>query len=174
MEEELKQLAVTDILTGAYNRTKFDEIMGREMYRAKRFREPLSIIVFDIDYFKEVNDRYGHITGDYVLKTIAVFIREHIRQIDYLVRWGGEEFVMIAPETDLEGAGVLAERMRKGIESYGFDKVERVTVSFGVTEFKKDDDMDSVLKRADDALYKAKLNGRNRVEVSAPEPTPIL
>jgi diguanylate cyclase (GGDEF)-like protein/PAS domain S-box-containing protein len=174
MEEELKQLAVTDIMTGAYNRTKFDEIMGREMYRAKRFVEPLSIIIFDIDHFKKVNDRYGHITGDYVLKTLSVFIKEQIRQIDYLVRWGGEEFVIIAPETNLEGAQVLAERIRKGIESYRFDKVARVTLSFGVTEFKKDDDLDSILKRADDALYKAKLNGRNRVETSVPVVTAIL
>jgi diguanylate cyclase (GGDEF)-like protein/PAS domain S-box-containing protein len=130
-EEELKQLAATDILTGAFNRTKFDEIIEREMYRAKRFLEPLSIIIFDIDHFKEVNDRYGHITGDYVLKTLAVFIRERIRKIDYLVRWGGEEFVIIAPETGLDSAEALAERIRREIESFRFDEVEKVTLSFG-------------------------------------------
>jgi diguanylate cyclase (GGDEF)-like protein/PAS domain S-box-containing protein len=166
MENELKQLATMDSLTQVFNRTKFDEIMAREMARAKRFDKPLSIIIYDMDSFKKINDGYGHIVGDRVLKTSADLVRGLIRKIDYIVRWGGEEFVIIAPETDLKNAEELAERIRKSTESHRFDKVERVTVSFGVTEFKKDDDVDSILKRADDALYKAKSRGRNRVVAS--------
>lgn len=167
IEEELKKLAITDKLTQAHNRTSFDEIMSREMERAKRFDHPLSIIMFDIDNFKEVNDKYGHILGDEVLKTIAGLVREEIRKVDYLIRWGGEEFMIVASETHLEGAAVLTERIRKAIKNNKFDKVGRVTASFGITEFKKDDDIDSFIKRADDALYMAKSSGRDRVEISS-------
>jgi diguanylate cyclase (GGDEF)-like protein/PAS domain S-box-containing protein len=165
-EEELKRLASTDKLTEAYNRTKFSEIIGREIERVKRYNQPLSIIIFDIDRFKEVNDRYGHSAGDYVLKTIADVVRENIRKIDYFVRWGGEEFMIISSETNLKEACVLAERIREAIESYTFEDVGKVTVSLGLTEFKESDTEDSLIKRADDAKYEAKKKGRNLVEVT--------
>ncbi len=166
MEEELKKLASTDRLTQAYNRLKFEEIITREIERVKRYNQSLSMAMLDIDYFKKVNDTYGHLAGDYVLKTIADIVRENIRKIDYLVRWGGEEFMIISPETDLERAKELAERIRKVIENYSFDKVQKVTVSFGVSQFKEDDTEDDFIKRVDDAMYKAKTSGRNRVEIS--------
>ena len=165
-EEELKRLATTDKLTGAYNRTKFKEIMGREIERVKRYNQPLSIMIFDIDHFKDVNDRYGHSAGDYVLKTIADIVRENIRKIDYFVRWGGEEFMIISSETNLNEAYVLAERIRETIESYIFEDNGKVTISLGVTEFKENDTEDSLTKRADNAMYEAKKKGRNRVEVT--------
>ena len=122
--------------------------------------------MFDIDYFKKLNDTYGHNAGDYVLKTLTQIVENTFRKIDYIIRWGGEEFLVIALDTDLGGAEVMAEKIRKAIENYNFDKVGRVTASFGVTQFKQDDTEDSFMKRADDALYQAKGKGRNRVEVS--------
>jgi diguanylate cyclase (GGDEF)-like protein/PAS domain S-box-containing protein len=167
IEEELKRVATTDMLTGAYNRMKFDDIMAMEVERVKRFEHPLAIIFLDTDRFKEINDSYGHLTGDNILKTLAGLLREQIRTIDYLVRWGGDEFVIIVPETGLQSAVSLAERIRKAMGSYRFDKAGRITASFGVEELKKDDDVDSVLNRADNALYKAKSKGGNRVEINA-------
>ena len=164
MEQELEKLAVTDSLTQAYNRTKFEEVIKREMERARRHGMPLSLAMFDVDHFKEVNDTYGHDAGDYVLKTLTQIARKNIRDIDYVVRWGGEEFIVIALDTDSEGAHVLAEKIRKAIEKYTFDEVGRITVSFGITQFKKDDTEDTFVKRTDDAMYHAKEKGRNRVE----------
>lgn len=167
MEEELMRLATTDPLTGAYNRTKFNEIIGREIERARRYGQRLSMIIFDIDHFKKVNDTYGHMVGDEVLKTVADIIKSNIRKIEYLVRWGGEEFMIIASGTDLKSAIALAERLKKVIEDYKFDKAGRLTISCGVTEFREDDTEDSFIKRVDDALYMAKNKGKNRVEVIA-------
>jgi diguanylate cyclase (GGDEF)-like protein/PAS domain S-box-containing protein len=166
MEEELNRLAITDNLTKAFNRTKYEEVIKREIQRAVRHSRPLSIVMFDIDHFKEVNDTYGHDVGDYVLKTLSQIVKKNIRDIDYLIRWGGEEFLLIALDTDSRGVEVMAEKIRKVIENHNFDKVNRVTVSFGVTQFKDGDTGDSFIKRADDALYKAKEKGRNRVEVT--------
>jgi len=165
-DRELEKLATTDKLTEAYNRTKFDEIIDREIERFRRYNEPLSLLMFDIDNFKDVNDTYGHSIGDFVLKKIADIAKETIRKIDYLVRWGGEEFMIISPETNLEKARALAERLRRTIENYGFNKVGKVTVSFGVTEFKKEDTKDTFIMRADKIMYQAKIKGKNRVEVS--------
>jgi diguanylate cyclase (GGDEF)-like protein len=174
MEEEIERLATIDKLTQAYNRAKFDEIIEREMERSKRHSRPLSLLMFDIDHFKDVNDAYGHVAGDYVLKTIAEIVRKNMRKIDYFVRWGGEEFMIIASETDLETARETAERLRKIIGNYRFDKAGVVTVSFGITQLKKDDTADTFIKRTDDSLYKAKANGRNRVEVSFSEMENIM
>jgi diguanylate cyclase (GGDEF)-like protein/PAS domain S-box-containing protein len=164
-EEELKRLARTDKLTGAFNRTKFKEIIEREIERVKRYNQPLSLIIFDIDHFKRVNDKYGHIAGDHVLKTIADIVIENIRKIDYLVRWGGEEFMILSSETRLNKAYALAERIKEVIEGHSFENVGKVTLSLGVTEFKEGDTEDSFIRRADDAMYEAKNKGRNRVEV---------
>ncbi len=165
LESKLTKLATTDPLTGAFNRAKFDDLISMEVARAKRFAHPLTIVLFDIDNFKLVNDRYGHAVGDTVLKTIADIIFKNSRATNYFVRWGGEEFVVIAVETDTDGALKLAERMRSEIEAHAFETVGKVTASFGVALLAEDDTVDSLIMRADEALYRAKENGRNRVEV---------
>ena len=165
LESELQTRATTDTLTQVYNRIKYYEIMKRDIERAKRYNHPLSLIMFDIDHFKMVNDTYGHAVGDYVLQALTHIVKLDLRETDFLVRWGGEEFVIIAPDTDIERAEILAERVRKSAEEYKFERVGTVTVSFGVTQFTKNDTEDTFIKRTDDALYAAKRMGRNRVEV---------
>ncbi|WP_051654139.1 diguanylate cyclase [Persephonella sp. KM09-Lau-8] len=167
--ERFKTLSETDPLTGIYNKGKFNRILEEELKKVKRYGRPLGLIIFDIDHFKKINDTYGHQVGDYVLKTIAKIVKENIRDTDVFARWGGEEFVIIAPETDISGTRILAEKLRKKIEEYNFDKVGKVTSSFGVTEATPEDTPDSIVKRADQALYLAKEKGRNRVEVILPE-----
>jgi len=164
-DEELKRLATTDILTGAYNRTLFDEIIAREIERVKRYNKPLSVIMFDIDHFKQVNDTFGHNAGDSVLKKIAYLVKRIMRKIDYFMRWGGEEFMVILGGTDREQAYTLAERIRKRIGNHTFDHIDKITVSCGVAEYREGDTENSLIKRADDAMYKAKREGRNRVAV---------
>ncbi|MBI5039416.1 MAG: sensor domain-containing diguanylate cyclase [Nitrospirae bacterium] len=165
MTDELKHLATIDRLTQTANRVKFEEIISMEMDRARRYGRLLSISFFDIDYFKKINDTYGHSAGDHVLKTMADIVKKNIRKTSYLFRWGGEEFIIVVPEADVNGAGILAERIRKAIEDYRFEGVGTVTVSFGITQFKDEDTADSLLKRADAAVYRAKANGRNRIEI---------
>ena len=161
--EELKRQAGTDGLTGAYNRVKFNEIIKSEMGRARRYRRPLSISIFDIDDFKRVNDTFGHNAGDSVLITISDIVRKHIRETSYLFRWGGEEFVLLLPEADLEGALTQAERIRQEIAELVFAQADSVTASFGLAQYRENDTADSFLKRADEAMYKAKSAGKNRV-----------
>ncbi|XPV54933.1 MAG: GGDEF domain-containing protein [Halarcobacter ebronensis] len=123
-------------------------------------------MIFDIDNFKNFNDDFGHNVGDEVLKIISKVLLENIREHDSVARWGGEEFLVLLPQTDELGAKNVAEKIRKAIESYKRDDIPRqITASFGVTRFKEDDNETSVLKKADDALYKAKKEGKNRVEV---------
>lgn len=165
LENKLERLATIDGLTQAFNRTKFQEVIKIELERAKRYKHPLSMLMFDIDHFKAINDTYGHSVGDYVLQTLSKIAKDNLRDTDYLVRWGGEEFIIITPETELERAKALAERIRTAIENYRFDRAGRITISFGVTEFKESDTEDTFIRRADDAMYKAKEKGRNRVEV---------
>jgi diguanylate cyclase (GGDEF)-like protein len=160
----LKVQALTDSLTGLYNRFKYDKSLGIEIERNKRYKNPLSLIMFDIDYFKRVNDTYGHQAGDDVLRDLATIMRNNIRQHDILGRLGGEEFGIITPETNIEAAQILAEKLRKKVEKSLFCNEDSITCSFGVTQFKVDDSIDSFVKRADDALYKAKKGGRNKVE----------
>lgn len=163
---ELETLAITDKLTGVYNRRKFEDIIDQEINRALRFQHSLSLVVLDIDWFKSINDTYGHLAGDRVLATLARLIQENIRNIDTLIRWGGEEFLILASETPLEQAMVLAEKLRQMIDQYSFPEVTHVTISLGVAEFHSGDTPLSLTERADHALYQAKRNGRNRVEVA--------
>jgi len=167
LESELEKTATTDRLTQAYTRTKFHEVIKTEFERVKRYNHALSMIMFDIDHFKKINDTHGHAAGDYVLQTLTQIVKENLRELDCLVRWGGEEFVVITPETDVGRAEVLAERIRKAIEGYHFDQAGTVTISLGVTQYGENDTEDSFIKRADDAMYAAKGKGRNRVEVIA-------
>ncbi|MBK3333066.1 GGDEF domain-containing protein [Persephonella atlantica] len=167
--EKFKLLSEIDRLTGIYNKAKFNQVLESELKKVKRYNRPLGLIIFDIDHFKKINDTYGHQTGDYVLKTIAEIVKKNVRDTDIFARWGGEEFVIVAPETDLSGTKILAEKLRKAIEEHRFDKVGKVTASFGVTEAVPEDTTDSIVRRADEALYLAKEKGRNRVEIMLPE-----
>lgn len=166
VEEELKILSSTDKLTQAYNRAKFDELITNEMMRAERYQHPLSMVLLDIDDFKMVNDTHGHIAGDSVLVSIVEIMNRTKRAVDYVVRWGGEEFLLLTPEIDIEGAEMLAERLRNAVEGHKFGSNGNITISLGVTQFRQGDTEDSFIKRADDALYKAKTIGKNHLEVN--------
>lgn len=161
---ELKKLSVTDKLTQLYNRLKTDEVLEYELTQAKRSKTVFSIALFDIDRFKDINDTYGHNIGDRVLVELSDVLRKCSRKTDTIGRWGGEEFIAIFPETDLDGAIIAAEKIRKSIEDHKFEEVGKVTCSFGVTESEKSDTGSSIVARVDEALYRAKNNGRNRVE----------
>jgi len=163
LEEELYRLSVTDHLTGAYNRRYFVEMLEREVERARRMGRPFSLIMFDLDRFKSINDRFGHAAGDRVLKSVVSTFKERLRRTDCLARWGGEEFVILLPETGVEGAAVLAEELRQRLSEMEIDGVGRVTASFGVTGYRSGDTVDAVTQRVDGALYRAKGNGRNCV-----------
>jgi diguanylate cyclase (GGDEF)-like protein/PAS domain S-box-containing protein len=165
MNANLKKMATTDNLTGIYNRHKFEEIYKTEIERISRYENPLSMIMVDIDHFKRVNDTYGHDVGDNVIKSVVDTVKRNIRQTDIFVRWGGEEFIILCPETDSAKAAVLAEKLRNTIEKTTLEKVGNITCSFGVTSYVKKESENSFIKRLDSALYRAKDEGRNRVVV---------
>lgn len=167
---KFEKLAATDFLTGINNMRRFFEIGEVEIHRARRFRHPLSLIMFDIDHFKKINDTYGHAAGDMVLTTIIDVCKFNLRELDTLGRLGGEEFGIVLPHTDIDVAKMVAGRLRRA-----FDETEiriltetiRVTASFGVTEFlESDKQLKDLLDRADSALYEAKQSGRNQVKSS--------
>jgi diguanylate cyclase (GGDEF)-like protein len=163
-KKALEKQAITDILTGVFNRKKLIDSLHAEINRTRRYKTPLSVIMFDIDHFKNINDLYGHDTGDDVLKEIVGIVSENIRENDILVRWGGEEFLILAPETNIYHARLLADKLRLMIKGFEFARVGNISGSFGVTQFREDDDMDSFIKRVDVSLYKAKKGGRDKVE----------
>ena len=165
MEDELKKLTITDQLTGIYNRLKFSESLTNEINRLKRYNSGLSIIMFDIDHFKTVNDTFGHDVGDEVLIKLSGMINEYIRDTDIFSRWGGEEFIILLPHTKIKDASNLAERIRGKVENKYFKGPNTVTCSFGVTEHQFDDTEESFTKRVDEALYESKHTGRNKVTV---------
>ena len=161
----LQRLCSTDVLTGAWNRSHFERIAAAELDRSIRHRQPVSLILFDIDHFKRVNDAYGHQSGDSVLRELVSVARETIRSIDMLFRWGGEEFVVIAASTGYRGSAALAEKIRGAVETHRFEIVGSVTVSLGVAEHLAPESAETWFRRVDDALYRAKNAGRNRVWV---------
>ncbi|OYZ58055.1 MAG: hypothetical protein B7Y17_06170, partial [Sulfuricurvum sp. 24-42-5] len=163
LHQEMQRIATIDKLTGIYNRHKFEELMIFEMERSRRSGEPLSLILIDIDNFKNVNDTYGHDIGDEVLKYLVKIIQDHIRQMDIFARWGGEEFLLLSPSTDLDKAQLLAEKLRQAVEKADFPKVLRITISEGVSSFGEKESFDEVFKRVDRGLYWAKEHGRNQV-----------
>lgn len=166
MEEELHRLATTDALTGLINRRWFWQLGDQEIRRSILAGRSLALVVIDIDYFKAVNDTYGHQAGDQVLQRLARTIDGRLRSGDVLGRIGGEEFGLVLPETTAAEGAVLAERIRLGIESLAieFEGITlKVTASFGISELKGDAALDPIFKRADDALYEAKAAGRNRI-----------
>jgi diguanylate cyclase (GGDEF)-like protein len=168
LHETVERQAVTDELTGLFNRRRFQEAMATEVERSKRFGQPVGLVLLDLDDFKTVNDTYGHQQGDLVLREVARVLRETSREIDEPARYGGEELAVVLPGTDLEGAYNLAERVRAGIEELALplldgDGVLRVTASFGVATLPGSaDDMRELVAAADEALYRAKRAGKNR------------
>lgn len=160
----LHKLSNTDHLTKLSNRKHINNVFKKEFKRSKRYDKPLSVILFDIDNFKFINDKYGHNVGDKVLRTISKSVSSSIRQSDELGRWGGEEFIVICPETTLENACILAEKIRKNIQSIIFKDLGSVTCSFGVAQYDHKQTSENLINYADIALYKAKSNGKNRVE----------
>lgn len=168
MYREALQRAHKDPLTGVYNRATLEETLARETKVAQRYVRPLALLVLDIDHFKRVNDTFGHTVGDCVIKATAERTASCIRSTDILFRFGGEEFVVLLSNTDLPGAQLLAERIRRGIEANPVrcGNVETsVTVSLGVSELNANDTSSSFFVRSDEALYRAKQQGRNRVEI---------
>jgi diguanylate cyclase (GGDEF)-like protein/hemerythrin-like metal-binding protein len=156
--------ADTDALTGVLNRAGFNQAFSREFSRARRYRQPLSLVLLDIDHFKNVNDGYGHPAGDKVLEGTARLLETRVREADLVARWGGEEFAVLAPMTDAAGAVRLAEKLRGLMEVTHLGPVGAVTASFGVAEMRSDDTMEAMLHRVDEALYGAKDAGRNQVK----------
>lgn len=168
-EEELLRLAATDPLTGAFNRREFTAIAEREALRANRYHHPLSVLMLDLDHFKRLNDTYGHGAGDKALQRFTMICTNALRNVDVFGRWGGEEFVALLPETDIQGATVIAERLRKltadNLLTYNDHKIN-FTASIGIAEFKDGEtSIDGVLGRADNAVYDAKKAGRDRISV---------
>jgi two-component system cell cycle response regulator len=169
--EELERLVNVDALTGLDNRRAILRRLDEQLKHANRYKEELSLVMVDIDYFKGVNDRYGHITGDEVLVVVAALIRQNIRDADAAGRYGGEEFIIILPKTGLSSALHAAERIRKVIEAAEMrdfaGSMFRITASQGVASHRPGEGRESFVSRADNALHEAKANGRNRVEASA-------
>lgn len=164
-KKRIEELSVRDGLTGLFNRLKIDEILSIQQERFNRQGLPFTVILLDIDDFKNVNDRYGHDVGDCVLQHLAVILSGAVRKIDVVGRWGGEEFVVICENTDLTHAYVVAEKIRLRAQQACFEGVESITVSIGVSQYQQGDKLSALFKRADQALYVAKRNGKNRVEM---------
>jgi len=163
--EQLRELAITDSMTGLYNHRYIIDSLSERIAEAKRYKQSLSVAMLDIDYFKKVNDNYGHLFGDFVLVRISTIIEESIRKTDIAGRYGGEEYLIIFTNTDKKSALNTLERIRKSIEKEKWDKRDLVvTISGGLSEL-KDEDYSKLIKKADDLLYKAKENGRNRNEI---------
>ena len=166
--EQLRALSLTDALTGIYNRRALFEIAEPMLRVARRNREALGMILFDLDDFKQINDTYGHIVGDRVLEHLAAGIRHLLRESDVFARYGGEEFIVLLPKTSLEGALVIAEKIRGFAESTPFvngSETIGTSVSIGVCGFEGELKIDTIISRVDEALYRAKTGGKNRIEV---------
>lgn len=154
---------MTDPLTTLANRLHFTMVYQHAVHTARRTEKPLGVVFFDIDHFKKVNDKYGHLIGDAVLKQIASIVHQRVRKSDIIARWGGEEFVLLLPDTEIEEAINIADILRKAIDAEEFETVGNVTCSFGVATLEDNEDAEQLLKRADERLYEAKENGRNKV-----------
>jgi len=161
-----QKLSVTDKLTQIYNRLHLENILAKETQRANRYGEIYSVIIIDIDYFKSVNDNHGHDAGDKILISVVEILKSKIRQTDVLGRWGGEEFLIICPKSDMDQAYIVAQKLRVAIQEYEFPIIGKLTCSFGVSQYRsKDKNSDAVIKKADEALYDSKENGRNMVSI---------
>ncbi len=167
--EEVKAQAVTDGLTGLYNRRYFEEYLKKEVTRALRQKQPFSVIGLDLDHLKQINDKFGHAYGDLAIKTVAEVLKRNARSIDTAARMGGEEFNVILPGVDSKGAMIAAERIRKALESEQLDTIKQITASIGVATFlEHSDNIEDILELTDQAMYQSKRNGRNRVTLAKP------
>lgn len=164
MNAQLEVLSITDPLTGLYNRRKILQEIEDEKLRAERYVCNVSLLIFDIDHFKNINDMYGHGEGDLILKELGELIRSSIRATDVFARWGGEEFMLLLPETDLTSAVAIAEKLRVTVERHIFSNGKNITISIGVSTFIKGCSVDDFIREADDMLYRAKETGRNKVQ----------
>ena len=163
---KLEEKASFDFLTKLYNRSKFNSFLDYEISKANRYKEQyLSVLLVDIDYFKNVNDTYGHLVGDNILQEVSKILTICSRDTDIVARWGGEEFILMLPQTNIEQAYLVAQKLRATVEKHKFDEVKHITCSIGVAQFHKNETKETLFKRVDDALYKAKKAGRNRVEL---------
>ncbi len=167
--EKLQKLSNTDHLTELFNRRYMMEVLEKEVQRSVRKGSDLSIIMLDVDHFKQVNDRYGHLQGDVILKRVALQLKQELRSYDCAARYGGEEFISILPDSSLQQSLLVADRIRLAIQAFKFDGALAplcLTASLGVAHFSMEQSVtvDGFIKQADDALYRAKANGRNRVE----------
>lgn len=161
---KLHKMAMTDELTGAFNRRMIVEAINNEIKRSKRLDSIFSLIMFDIDHFKMINDNFGHDAGDFVLKRLAQMVKNRIRVIDIFGRWGGEEFIIVLPSTELESTIILAEDLRIKLSQLDLEGIGRVTASFGIATYEEGDSIDSIVKKVDNKMYQAKNEGRNRVK----------
>jgi len=167
MATDLRIRANTDPLTGLNNRLRFNEAMSIEMSRSQRYETPLSLVLYDVDHFKRINDAHGHLAGDKVLIELSRFVADQIRNVDVLARWGGEEFAILLPESDAKMACRIAQKLCDSIQGIAFDEVGKVTCSFGIAQFEHGDTAKMLVSRADMALYQAKIKDRNRVELAS-------
>ncbi len=162
----VENLAATDDLTGVLNRRMYEITVRQELARCQRYTQPLVLIMIDIDHFKNINDSLGHTRGDMVLQCVSATIAANLRASDYLFRYGGEEFVVLSPQTDLAGAHILADRIKANVECLRIPGVPRLTISLGLVSSQDDMDSRAMLEKADEALYMAKTRGRNRIELA--------
>ena len=167
-KNELEKLASKDFLTNIYNRRSFENIGQKLLEKVKKYNQVLSMIIFDIDYYKEINDTYGHLIGDKILISLVNIVNKLIEEKDVFVRFGGDEFILLLPNTDLEKAKSLGNKIIELITKTEFDfenlKI-KITVSMGIAEYNEDEDLNKFIDRVDKLLYKAKTNGRNRIEI---------
>lgn len=169
MTNALEEKASKDTLTGINNRENFEDIFGIQITNAHQYSQPLSLIIFDVDHFKAVNDTYGHQMGDLILRDMVELVARNLKKGDVFARWGGEEFVILTPSTDIAGASNLAENLRMLVQSHRFNGLdEKITLSFGIAQLDENDDKKTLFQKADAALYEAKKKGRNRVEIYNP------
>ncbi len=171
LASELEEAAAHDALTGAMSRHRFQQSLDAELLRSRRYKGPLTLVIFNVDSLTSLNEKHGTEQGDYVLATIAELVRFNVRKTDYFVRWSGGEFVLLLTETGIDGGRHLAEKLRRNIEIHPFDRVGSVTVSVGLTQLVEGDTRDSFVDRADEALRRAKARGRNRVVAAAGQAT---
>jgi diguanylate cyclase (GGDEF)-like protein len=164
----MQRLAIRDGLTGLYNHAFMEEMIGDAINRSRRSRNPLSLLMIDVDFFKQVNDTYGHNAGDTVLKELVQVLKSNKRSTDYLGRWGGDELVMLLTDTNLNGAGNLSEKLRQVVASHPFPYCKSLTISLGAGEYVEGDTPLGFVGRADAAMYRAKRGGRNRSANAAP------
>jgi diguanylate cyclase (GGDEF)-like protein len=163
--DKLKRMAIRDGLTGLFNHSFTQQLIGDAINRARRSKNPLALLMIDVDSFKQINDTYGHNAGDEMLASLTRLLQSNKRSTDYLGRWGGDELVLLLTETDLSGAANLAEKLRRLVESQVFPHGRKLTLSIGASQYREGDYPNRFIARADAAMYRAKRGGRNKVEV---------